>query len=109
MDNGRAIRWQEEPAVRHARERLDSAFDVRRVSDRSWNNLDAERRTCDLRVPHKVIVGGCLGSGDKRDARKARCDLLKHPQPLAGNACLVKHYAGEIAARPRQVWNKTGS
>jgi hypothetical protein len=39
MNNGRAIRWQEEPAVRHARERLDSAFDIRRASDRRWNNL----------------------------------------------------------------------
>jgi len=64
MDHGRAVRRQQKAAVWYARERLDSAFNVRRVSDRGWNNLDAERRPCGLRIPHEVIVGGCLGSGD---------------------------------------------
>src|SRR2546423_266947 len=56
MDNGRAVRWQQEAAVRQARERLDSAFDVRRVSDWGWDNLDAERRSRSLQA---MVVADC--------------------------------------------------
>jgi len=100
MDKGRAVRRQQEAAVRYARACLDSAFDVRCVSDWGRDNLDAERGSRGLRIPHEVIVGSCLGSGDESHVRRARCDLLEHRQPLAGNALLVKHYAGEIAAWP---------
>src|SRR2546430_1877917 len=85
MDNGRAVRRQQEAAVRQARERLDSAFDVRRVSDWGWDNLDAERRSRGLRIPHEVIVRSCSGSGDEGDARKARCDLSSVPMAGAGH------------------------
>src|SRR5262249_30361202 len=109
MDNSRAIRWQQEAAVRRARKRLDSAFDVGRVSDRGRDDLDVERRSRDLRIPHEVIVGSRLGSRDECDTRKARCDLLEHCQPLACNAFLVKHDAGEITAWPSEVCSEARS
>jgi hypothetical protein len=89
------------------RERFDSAFDGHRISDRGWDNLDAERRPRDLRTPHEIIVGGCSRSSDESDARQVGRDLHKHRQPLSGDAYLVHHQAGDIAAWPRKACNKT--
>ena len=83
------------------------ALDLGCVSDRSRYKFDTERRRRGLGIANEVIVGGRPGIGHESSALEARCDLLEHGQPLACDTRIVKHQAGEIAARPRQAGNKT--
>src|SRR5262249_43863852 len=53
--------------------------------------------------------GRGLGYGEEGETRRGRCDLLEHCQPLACNAFLVKHDAGEITAWPSEVCSEARS
>ena len=44
-----------------------------------------------------------LGLATRAAASEARCNLLEHRQPLAGDARLILQQPSEIAARPRQA------
>ena len=62
MEDGRAIRRQDQAAVRHAREGLDGALDVGGVLDGAGHKLDRERRRQRPRPTagsnHKAVVLG---------------------------------------------------
>ena len=108
MDVHTGIRWQEQAAVRCPRKCPDGALKVRGVLDQAWHKLDPERRRQGLRCTKVVIIKGRgLGVGHESDAIKTRRDLLEHREPLAADARLIQHHAGDIAARPRQARDKT--
>src|SRR5262245_63324054 len=51
-------------------------------------------------------VIGVLGSATAREWAEARRNLLEHRKPLTGDARLVLHHAGDVAARSRQAGNE---
>src|SRR5262245_37094485 len=107
MSEGRDVRWQNKAAVRHPRERSDRSLDIRSVLDRSWNQFDAERSRRNLARTHEIIEDGTFRIGHQSNTVKIWRDLLEHRHPLAEDAYLVVQHTSEIAARPRQIENKT--
>src|SRR5262245_45995745 len=107
MSEGRDVRWQNKAAVRHPRERSDRSLDVRSVLDRSRYQFDAERTRRSLARTHEIIEDGTFWIGHQSSTLKIWRDLLEHRHPLAEDAYLVVQHTSEIAARPRQIENKT--
>jgi hypothetical protein len=58
MDNGRVIPWQEQTAVRHAREGHNDALDVGGILDPTGQKLDRERRRRGRGRLQEEVIGG---------------------------------------------------
>src|ERR1700681_4638514 len=90
MGDDRGIRDDEEAAVGHSRERFNRALNVGVVvADRTWDEFNRERWRRRRGKSQEVVIPSELWIGDESHARKARCDLLKHREPLPHNATLV--------------------
>src|SRR5262245_7695880 len=106
MSEGRDVRWENKPSVRHARERSDRSLDVSSVLDRSRYQFDAERSRRSLARTHEIIKDWAFWVGHHSNTIKIWRDFLEHRHPLAEDAGLVVQHTCEIAARPRQTENK---
>src|SRR6516162_2905270 len=103
MLNGRGVRGYEQTAVRRARERLDTPFNVDIVFDRRRHEFNSERGRDRLRRAQEIVVGEPLWIGDECCSGQGWRNLLEHSQPFSGDAVLVQQKARDVSPGPRQT------
>src|SRR4051812_12779699 len=94
----RTIGWQQQPTIWHASEGGDRELDIGDGLDPIRHQL--ERKGCSGKggSPQEIVIVGCFGVCHESNTFKVRRYLLKHRQPFASDAWLVRQKARDIAA-----------
>src|SRR5262249_2811676 len=105
---GEGVGRQNEPAIRRMRETLEGGFDISGGANRDDTRLYPEGRRRSLDRAHEEFgLRGGVGIEHDADTGEAWRNLLEEVKPFVANGELIRAEAGEVAARPRHIGNKT--
>src|SRR5262245_31019781 len=104
-----SARCNDQPAVRTARESLDTRLDLVRVAHDKRSQLHAERRRHPLECGQLTDSDGCEGIAKDSGPGYAGGNLLEQFQPFHAHAVFESGKAGGVATRPRQTCDQSGT